>query len=228
MTKGDSQEAPAATTPGPGEIHPYLIESLAFHWASRSGSGKSLVIPPNGTSVRKLQDTLSELGCPNVSLDVDSRETARQVGLALQEGRERLDEANEEIYNDDDSEIKEIDSDQEGAMRDTLYILPRSHIRGIDIPDIKTVYLLGGLGIKDVKGASTGAAVWAEREREYLHWVGRMGRLSGTKVSENRAGTTGKDTIVTLVLKGPEEILMRKFIEKMKEKRQKATVSRGG
>jgi hypothetical protein len=55
-----------------------------------------------------------------------------------------------------------------------------------------------------------------------------MGRLSGTKVSENRAGTTGKDTIVTLVLKGPEEILMRKFMEKIKEKRQKATVSRRG
>jgi superfamily II DNA/RNA helicase len=228
MTNDESQEALAATSPGPGEVHPYLIESLALHWASRSGSGKSLVIPPNGTSVRKLQDTLSELGCPSVSLDVDSRETARQVGLALQEGRERLDEANEEIYDDDDSEIKEIDSDQEGAMRDTLYILPRSHIRGIDIPDIKTVYLLGGLGIKDVKGASTGAAVWAERKREYLHWVGRMGRLSGTKVSENRAGTTGKDTIVTLVLKGPEEILMRKFMEKIKEKRQKATVSRRG
>lgn len=219
----ESQEAPVATTPGPGEIHPYLIESLALHWASRSGAGKSLVIPPNGTSVRKLQDTLSELGCPSVSLDVDSRETARQVGLALQEGQERLDGNGKETFNEDSSETKDVGSDLEEAKQDTLYILPRSHIRGIDIPDIKTVYLLGGLGIKDVKGASTGAAVWAEREREYLHWVGRMGRLSGTKVSENRAGTTGKDTIVTLVLKGPEEILMRKFMEKMKEKRQELT-----
>jgi hypothetical protein len=223
-TNDESQEALAATTPGPGEIHPYLIESLALHWASRSGSGKSLVIPPNGTSVRKLQDTLSELGCPSVSLDVDSRETARQVGLALQEGHKRLDESDEERFEEDGSEHKEIGSDSDGAVRDTLYILPRSHIRGIDIPDIKTVYLLGGLGIKDVKGASTGAAVWAEKEREYLHWVGRMGRLSGTKLGENRDGTIGSDTIVTLVLKGPEEILMRKFMEKMKEKRQEATV----
>ena len=222
-TNDESQEALAATTPGPGEIHPYLIESLALHWASRSGSGKSLVIPPNGTSVRKLQDTLSELGCPSVSLDVDSRETARQVGLALQEGHERLDESDEERFEGDGSEHKEIGSDSDGAVRDTLFILPRSHIRGIDIPDIKTVYLLGGLGIKDVKGGSTGAAIWAEREREYLHWVGRMGRLSGTRVGESRDGTTRSDTIVTLVLKGPEEILMRKFMEKMKDKRQEAT-----
>lgn len=223
-TNDETQEALATKTPGPGEIHPYLIESLALHWASRSGSGKSLVIPPNGTSVRKLQDTLSELGCPSVSLDVDSRETARQVGLALQEGQERLDESDEERFEEDNSETKEIGSDSDGAMRDTLYILPRSHIRGIDIPDIKTVYLLGGLGIKDVKGGSTGATVWAEREREYLHWVGRMGRLSGTKVGESRDGTTEGDTVVTLVLKGPEEILMRKFMEKMKAKRQEAMV----
>lgn len=215
VTPGRAEGLELKTAPeevGAGEVHPYLLEALALHWASGTRSGRSLVVPPNGTSVRKLQETLSDLGCPSVSLDVDSRETAREVGEALRQDGSA-------------SEDDEVDVDLEAGStqdKDMLYILPRSHLRGIDVPSVKTVYLLGGLGVKDLKGGGTGAGVWAEREREYLHWAGRMGRMRGT-VGKGGEGSEGKDVVMTFVLKGPEEELMRKFMEKMKE-RQSETV----
>ena len=203
----DKEQKTDPVGPGQGEVHPHLIEALALHWASRGNSAKSLVVPPNGASVRKLQETLSDLGCPSVSLDVDSRETARDVGEALR--RDQVGEVD-----------ARVDPGEDGTTtQDTLYILPRSHLRGIDLPNVKTVYLLGGLGVKDLKGGGTGAGVWAEREREYLHWAGRMGRMSGTAVeADDKGADDGENIIMTFVLKGPEEVLMRRFMEKMKER----------
>lgn len=218
-----------------GDVHPFLIETLAFLWASNPHPGKAIVIPPSGTSVPRFQAALSELECPSVSLDVDSRETARAVDEALMLAGSAGDQTHDETLGDE-VEFKASEGrrqSHEGDQLDikskvttpedngTLLILPRTQLRGIDIQGIKTVYLLGGVGLKptskpNVNGkepsVSTSAGTWAEREREYLHWVGRMSRLSGTVDSVDSVVGGQPDRMISIVMDGPEVAVMRKLL----------------
>jgi hypothetical protein len=183
-------DSPTAFDEGKGDVHPLLLEALALDWATSTGSGssggESLVLPPSGTSIPRLQAQLAELDCPSVSLDVDSKETAADLGKDFDEG---------------------VDEAKEGR----LLILPRSHIRGIDIPNVRTVYILAGLGVGSKRGPST-AGLWAERERDYQHWAGRMGRLSRSSHDQNQ-GKDGKGKVVSIVMQGEEERAMQKLLE---------------
>jgi hypothetical protein len=215
----------------PGDVHPFLIETLALLWASTPHSGKTIVIPPPGTSVPRFQAALSELECPSVSLDVDSRETAREVDEALARGF-----GGGGLIVEDEVELEASGGGQQLSETDesvakskveqpidqgTLLILPRTQLRGIDIQGIKTVYLLGGVGLKPTSkpiingkesSLSTSAGTWAEREREYLHWVGRMSRLSGTVDTADSQTDEQPDRMISIVLDGPEVAVMRKLL----------------
>ena len=218
-----------------GDVHPFLIETLALLWASNPHPGKTIVIPPPGTSVPRFQAALSELECPSVSLDVDSRETAREVDEALvlagSVGEKTDDETlrDEVKFNASEGGKQTPEGDQVNIENKvtppedngTLLILPRTQLRGIDIQGIKTVYLLGGVGLKstskpNVNGkepfASTSAGTWAEREREYLHWVGRMSRLSGTVDPVDSVANGQPDRMISIVMDGPEVAVMRKLL----------------
>lgn len=58
-----------------------------------------------------------------------------------------------------------------------LLLVTRSHVRGLDIPKITTVYLLNGLDVSSMSKASRAAGGMEERKREYTHIAGRMRRL---------------------------------------------------
>lgn len=87
------------------------------------------------------------------------------------------------------------DEPEEGA----LLLVTRSHVRGLDIPNIATVYLLNGLDVTSMSKASRGAGGMEERKREYTHFAGRMKRLGASK------GEPATYAMVNLVMQGSAE-----------------------
>jgi superfamily II DNA/RNA helicase len=88
-----------------------------------------------------------------------------------------------------------INEPEEGA----LLLVTRSHVRGLDIPNITTVYLLNGLDVTSMSKASRSAGGMEERKREYTHFAGRMKRLGAT-----REGPV-QYSMVNLVMQGSAE-----------------------
>lgn len=89
-----------------------------------------------------------------------------------------------------------INEPQEGMV----LLVTRSHVRGLDIPRIRTVYLLNGLDVTSMSKASRSAGGMEERKREYTHFAGRMRRL-GAAVGEGPV----KYDMVSLVMQGSTE-----------------------
>lgn len=84
-----------------------------------------------------------------------------------------------------------------------ILVLRRSEVRGLDLPSsFRTVILLGGLCVGDVSPTQRRAGGLAEREREYRHFAGRVGRLDAAV-----SGQADKrpSRIITLVGQGSED-----------------------
>lgn len=88
-----------------------------------------------------------------------------------------------------------INEPEEGA----LLLVTRSHVRGLDIPNIKTVYLLNGLDVTSMSKASRSAGGMEERKREYTHFAGRMKRLGAVEEKPVQY------SMVNLVMQGSAE-----------------------
>ncbi|KAJ9110630.1 hypothetical protein QFC19_001459 [Naganishia cerealis] len=83
-----------------------------------------------------------------------------------------------------------------------LLLVARSHVRGLDVPNVRTVYLLNGLDVTSLSKAARAAGGVEERKREYTHFAGRMGRLGAA----DRAEASGeKHALVTLVMRDSAE-----------------------
>lgn len=217
------------TTVAPGEVHPYLIEALALHWASNHSAmtsdgsssstppsqdqaaagafeeqGNSIVIPPPGTSISKFQASLGQLGCPSTSLDVDSLQTARDITHALSQGSSPSSSASTGFKG--------------GHYEDQLLIVPQVNMRGLDIPNVRTVYVLE----PETTQQQVSSTYMMEKMDDYKHAKGRMGRLSGLMASAAAAGKSDSlgysnrpNKMITLVVKGEGEERMRRLFTKM-------------
>jgi superfamily II DNA/RNA helicase len=142
-----------------------MVEALASLWATSSSESdrpdpgqRSIVIPPEGTSVPALVSDLAALGVPVSLLDDPT------------------------------------------SPPNALLVVSRSQVRGLDLPDLSTVYILGGLGVDTVSKKMRANGGVAEKEREYAHMAGRVGRLGGREEGGGKS-----QRVVTIVLQGSEE-----------------------
>ncbi|KAJ9101256.1 hypothetical protein QFC21_003475 [Naganishia friedmannii] len=85
-----------------------------------------------------------------------------------------------------------------------LLLVARSHVRGLDIPNISAVYLLNGLNVTSLSKSARAAGGVEERKREYTHFAGRMGRL-GAQDGEEREGKGERYALVSLVMRDSAE-----------------------
>jgi superfamily II DNA/RNA helicase len=85
-----------------------------------------------------------------------------------------------------------------------LLLVARSHVRGLDIPNISTVYLLNGLDVTSLSKSARAAGGVEERKREYTHFAGRMGRL-GAKDQNEGEEKGERYALVGLVMRASAE-----------------------
>lgn len=85
-----------------------------------------------------------------------------------------------------------------------LLLVARSHVRGLDIPNISTVYLLNGLDVTSLSKSARAAGGVEERKREYTHFAGRMGRL-GAEARREGAEEGERYALVSLVMRDSAE-----------------------
>lgn len=96
-----------------------------------------------------------------------------------------------------------------------ILILSRSQVRGVDLPSsFRTVILLGGLCVEDVSPTQRRAGGLAEREREYHHFAGRVGRMNASR-NDDGGDSQRTSRIITLVGAGTEnEAGMQRMFER--------------
>ncbi|KAJ9118762.1 hypothetical protein QFC22_003983 [Naganishia vaughanmartiniae] len=96
-----------------------------------------------------------------------------------------------------------LDGSQDADVANLL-LVARSHVRGLDIPDIATVYLLNGLDVTSLSKSARAAGGVEERKREYTHFAGRMGRL-GAQDREDGKEQGDRYALVSLVMRESAE-----------------------
>lgn len=93
-----------------------------------------------------------------------------------------------------------------------LYIVSRSQVRGLDLPTLDTVYVLGGLDASYMSKNTRQHGGMAEKEKEYRHILGRVGRM-GRKEGE------AEQKVVCLVMRNsPEHRIFEEYVAASKDK----------
>ncbi|CCO30008.1 hypothetical protein RSOLAG1IB_06389 [Rhizoctonia solani AG-1 IB] len=177
-----------ATRPAKGVILPPSVLEAVATSVALDVSHRALLVIPNGVSIDPVVETLRELGVETRTLNL--KEEIQHVSTRLENELENTipNSPHTSQSSLSDPSLVGQDEGEEFASNPTLLVATTTAVRGIDIPTLSHVYIVGGL----------------ESEETYRHVAGRAGRFGtpGTVVSfvgadgaEKMLGGTGERRI---------------------------------
>lgn len=174
--EADANHARVAVTAHPAKgltLPPNVLEAIATSVAL-DVTNRALLVVPNGVSVNPVVDSLRNLGVETRLLDFRGEIEHVSTRLAPEKGVETSTASNPEgiVTSPEMSpspESNETAEEEVYAPNPTLLVANTAAVRGVDIPTLSHVYIVGGV----------------ESEETYRHISGRAGRFGapGTVIS---------------------------------------------